>query len=40
MKTLQAIIGVGLVCAGVALVFGLPWALMAAGVFVLLDRLT
>jgi len=37
---LEAVAGVALICAGVAWIWGVPWALLVAGGFVLFDRLT
>jgi hypothetical protein len=40
IKLAQGLVGAGLVVAGAAVLFGLGGALLAAGVLVLLDRIT
>ena len=37
---IQGLVAAALICAGVGALFGWPWALIVAGVLLLIDRIT
>jgi hypothetical protein len=40
LRFVQGVVAVALICVGVAFVWSLWWALIVAGCFILLDRIT